>query len=195
MPIGVPGEIYVGGPGVARGYLNRPALTAQRFVPDPFGAAGGMLYRSGDLAIRMRRRQFAVPRPHRRSGKDPRLPDRIGRDPGRHWPPSRTSAMRSFSFGRPPTGDRTLVAYLVPLPMAATISVTEIRSTLAASLPEYMVPAAFVQLDRLAADDERQAGQAGPARARSRIAAGRRQLCCAAHRNRRSASPRSGGTP
>ncbi|MBO0501894.1 AMP-binding protein, partial [Chromobacterium haemolyticum] len=52
VPVGVPGEIYVGGPGVARGYWNRPALTASRFLPNPFAADGSRLYRSGDLARR-----------------------------------------------------------------------------------------------------------------------------------------------
>jgi amino acid adenylation domain-containing protein len=148
LPVGIPGEIHVGGAGLARGYLNRPELTAERFVPDPLsGREGARLYRSGDLARR---------RP------DGDL-DYLGRIDGQvkvrgfrielgeiEAALHRHAAVReAVVMARPDaTGGRRLIAWVVPRGTQVP-SPQELREHLLASLPEYMVPAAFVTLDQL----------------------------------------------
>ncbi|MES9594382.1 MULTISPECIES: amino acid adenylation domain-containing protein, partial [unclassified Streptomyces] len=147
VPVGVPGEMYVGGPGVARGYLGRPALTAERFVPDPFGPAGSRLYRSGDLARR------------REDGSLEflgRIDDQVKIRGYRVELGEIESALSGHSAVRDGVvvvredtpGDKRLVAYYVPAP-GATVGLAALRAELGRALPEYMVPAAFVGLEAL----------------------------------------------
>ncbi|WP_328872036.1 amino acid adenylation domain-containing protein [Streptomyces sp. NBC_00287] len=141
VPVGVPGEIHVGGPGVARGYLNRPELTAERFVPDPFGPAGSRLYRSGDLAQRL---------PDGRLEFLGRIDDQVKIRGFRVELGEIESALATHPALRDAVvlvRDEQLVAYVLPMEHAP--SPAELRAHLATSLPEYMVPAAFVALDRL----------------------------------------------
>ncbi|MFE9564782.1 amino acid adenylation domain-containing protein, partial [Streptomyces sp. NPDC006487] len=147
VPVGVPGEIHVGGPGVARGYLGRPELTAARFVPDPFGPAGARLYRSGDLARRLPDGQLEF------LG---RIDDQVKIRGFR----IELGEIENILAGHPAVrdavvvvredepGDARLVAY-VTSDAESRPAPAELRSLLAAALPEYMVPAAFVPLEAL----------------------------------------------
>jgi acyl-coenzyme A synthetase/AMP-(fatty) acid ligase/acyl carrier protein len=145
VPVGVVGELHIGGVQVARGYHQRPALTAQRFLPDPFGPAGSRLYATGD---------------HGRWRSDGAI-EFLGRIDSqvklrgmrielgeievalRGQPGVRDAAVAVKEIG---PDDKRLVGYIVgaTAPDAAALS-----TALRARLPEYMVPAAFVSLDAL----------------------------------------------
>ncbi|MEU9482032.1 condensation domain-containing protein, partial [Streptomyces sp. NPDC048191] len=147
VPVGVPGEMYVGGPGVARGYLGRPALTAERFVPDPFGPAGSRLYRSGDLA--RRREDGSLEFLGRMDDQVKIRGYRIELGEIETALSGQVGIRDAVVIVREDTpGDKRLVAYYVPAP-GATVDLSAVRSELGLSLPEYMVPAAFVELEAL----------------------------------------------
>jgi non-ribosomal peptide synthase protein (TIGR01720 family) len=147
-PIGVPGEMYVGGAGLARGYLNHPGLTAERFIPDPFGGKlGSRLYKTGDLARYLPNRDIEY---LGRSDQQVKIrgfriePGEIEAVLGQH-----PSIRESVVIAREDTpGDKRLTAYLIPASGLAPTA-GELRSFLKERLPGYMVPAAFVLLDRL----------------------------------------------
>jgi len=148
VPVGVPGEIYVGGAGVARGYLNRAELTAERFVVDPFTSdTEARLYRSGDLArltpsgdleyigriddqVKIRGFRIELGEIEAVLCRLPQVQEAV-------------VVVREDELG-----DRSVVAYLVPADDQADAP-GDLRSILKQHLPDYMVPSAFVTLDRL----------------------------------------------
>ncbi len=146
MPFGLVGELLVGGLGVGRGYLNRPELTAQKFVPDRFGADGGVLYRTGDL-VRYRD-DGAIEFVGRVDNQVKIRGFRI--EPGEIETTLATHAEVQSCAVIPlqdPNLGTQLVAYVVS--PEATFSAARLRQFLAGSLPEFMVPAHFVRLDAL----------------------------------------------
>ncbi len=147
VPPGVPGELYVRGPGLARGYLGRPSLTSSRFVASPYGSAGGVMYRTGDLV---------------RWNADGVL-EYLGRTDtqiklrGMRIEPSEIETVVTRQSGirraavlvrEDAPGDRRLVGYVVP-DAGTAVDTAALRRRMRELLPEYMVPAAFVVLDAL----------------------------------------------
>jgi acyl-CoA synthetase (AMP-forming)/AMP-acid ligase II/aryl carrier-like protein len=151
-PIGVAGEIYIGGEGVARGYLNRPELTAQRFLKDPFSAApNARMYKTGDLGcwlpdgniqffgrndfqVKIRGFRIELGEIEARLISHPSIQDAV------------VLARQDEHEDQP--GDKRLVAYVVAQNGAQPDAET-LRQHLASGLPEYMIPAAYVSLDSL----------------------------------------------
>jgi amino acid adenylation domain-containing protein len=148
LPVGVPGELHIGGAGVAHGYHRRPELTAEKFVPDPFrNDPRARLYRTGDLACRLPDGtiRFLGRLDHQVKLRGHRIElEEIEHALRRH------DAVRDcVVLAREDTpGDQRLVAWIVaagsPAPAAG-----QLRAFLAATLPEYMVPGAFHFLDDL----------------------------------------------
>ncbi|MEZ3182638.1 amino acid adenylation domain-containing protein, partial [Streptomyces pimonensis] len=156
VPAGTPGELYLAGPGVTRGYAGRPGASAERFLADPYGGPGTRMYRTGDLA---------------RWTADGRL-DHLGRADhqvkvrGHRVELGEIEAVleshgavaRAVADARrdTPEGELRLVAYVVPETGTGAVAgpgnapaPAELRRHAAAGLPGYMVPSAFVVLDRL----------------------------------------------
>ncbi|MCQ4206652.1 amino acid adenylation domain-containing protein [Streptomyces longispororuber] len=139
-PEGVPGELYIGGTGVARGYLGRPGLTAEKFLPDPFGPPGSRVYRTGDLAVR---RPDGVLTFHGRV-------DRQLKVRGLRVEPGEIEAVLTDRPGIRQAlvtlRDGALVAHLVT-DDGAVPDTAALRTELSALLPAGLVPAAFVAVD------------------------------------------------
>ncbi|MFF2045914.1 amino acid adenylation domain-containing protein [Kitasatospora sp. NPDC058170] len=147
VPHGGTGELHLGGAGLARGYANRPGLTAERFVPDPHGAPGARRYRTGDLVRRT---------PGGGLGFVGRIDDQVkisgyrielGEIQARltEHPDVREAVV---TVREPNPGDKRITAYLVPAP-GRRPDVAALRTHLAATLPEYMLPRAFVAIGRV----------------------------------------------
>ena len=148
VPIGVPGEVYLGGHGLARGYLHRPELTAEQFMPHPFSdEPGARLYKTGDLARYLPdgNLQFLGRVDHQVKLHGFRIePGEI--EAGLEQHPAVRQAVVLAREEEP--GDTRLVAYVVPRQEPPPTS-SALRSFLQQKLPSYMVPSAFVLVNAL----------------------------------------------
>jgi amino acid adenylation domain-containing protein/non-ribosomal peptide synthase protein (TIGR01720 family) len=150
VPVGVPGELLIGGAGLARGYRNRPDLTADRFIPHPFpelvDAPGARVYRTGDLArfLSDGRVEFLGRIDHQVKVRGFRIElGDIEAALAEH--PAVAHAVVLAREDRP--GDKRLVGYLVPKAGQQAPAVTDLRAWLKEKLPEYMIPALFMPLE------------------------------------------------
>ncbi|MDF5727412.1 MAG: amino acid adenylation domain-containing protein, partial [Rhizonema sp. PD38] len=148
VPIGVPGEVYIGGFGLARGYLNHPELTAQKFIPNPFtDEPSANLYKTGDLARYLPdgNIEFLGRIDHQVKIRGFRI--ELGEIEAvlvQHLNVREAVVL----VQEEETGNNRLVAYVVPQQKSAP-SITELQSFLRKKLPEYMMPSVFVMLDTL----------------------------------------------
>ncbi|QSQ25342.1 amino acid adenylation domain-containing protein [Pyxidicoccus parkwayensis] len=148
VPLGMPGELFIGGAGVARGYVGQPALTAERFLPDPFGPPGSRLYRTGDLG-RYREDgciEFLGRADHQVKLRGFRIElgeieELLQRHPG--------VGETAVVLRQPASGEPHLAAYFVPREAAEEGLAAKVRAFLRELLPEYMVPSVLVPLARM----------------------------------------------
>ncbi|QLE48410.1 amino acid adenylation domain-containing protein [Nostoc sp. C057] len=169
VPVGVPGELHIGGAGLARGYLNRPELTQEKFIPNPFSGSRGAEEQGSRGAEVLPNSQSPIPSPRLyKTGDLARyLPDGNIEYLGRIDNQVKIRGFRielgeievalsqhphvqvSYVIAREDTpGDKRLVAYIVPQPQV-TLTISELRSNLKEKLPDYMVPSAIVILESL----------------------------------------------
>ncbi|MEV0187424.1 amino acid adenylation domain-containing protein [Kitasatospora purpeofusca] len=148
VPEGVTGQLHIDGHGLAHGYLGRPGLTADKFVPNPYGPPGSRLYRTGDLArvlpdgtleclgridsqVKIRGYRIELGEIEAVLTAHPGVREAV------------------VTVRETDAGEKSLVGYLVPAEGGAVPEPSELRAHLAADLPDYMVPAAFVTVERV----------------------------------------------